>query len=106
MTTLTSIREADDRRRTPGPRREPQITSRLRKATGQLTGITGMYEEGRYCIDILDQLAAVSAAIDAVALLVLTDHINACVRAAIEHGDAEEKIGELVAAVRRYVRSS
>lgn len=106
MTTLASIRDAEDRRRAPGQRQEPQITSRLRKATGQLAGITGMYEDGRYCIDILDQLAAVSAAIDAVALLVLTDHINACVRSAIEQGDADEKIAELVTAVRRYVRSS
>ena len=106
MTTLTAIHETKQKRRSPGVRQEPQITSRLRKATGQLAGITGMYEDGRYCIDILDQLAAVSAAIDAVALLVLTDHINACVRAAIEDGDADEKIAELVTAVKRYVRSS
>lgn len=106
MTTLTPTREPEQQRRAPGARQEPQITARLRKATGQLTGITGMYEDGRYCIDILDQLAAVSAAIDAVALLVLTDHINACVREALEDGDPDEKIAELVTAVRRYVRSS
>ena len=106
MTTLTALSDAEQKRRAPGARQEPQITSRLRKATGQLAGITGMYEDGRYCIDILDQLAAVSAAVDAVALLVLTDHINACVRAAIEDGDADEKIAELINAVRRYVRTS
>lgn len=63
-----------------------------------------MYEDGRYCIDVLDQLSAVAAATDAVALLVLEDHIRACVREAIEAGDADEKVDELVAAVRRYVR--
>jgi len=54
---------------------------------------------------VLDQLAAVNAAVDAVALLVLSDHINACVRAAIESGDTDEKVAELDATVRRYVRS-
>ena len=91
--------------RSPGPRQDREILSRLRKASGQLSGVTGMVEDGRYCIDVLDQLSAVTAAVDAIALLVLSDHINACVRAAIESGDSDEKVTELVGAVRRYVRS-
>jgi len=91
--------------RSPGPRQDREILSRLRKASGQLSGVTGMVEDGRYCIDVLDQLSAVAAAVDAIALLVLSDHINACVRAAIESGDSDEKVTELVGAVRRYVRS-
>ena len=81
-----------------------EIESRLRKVGGQLGGVRAMYEDGRYCLDVLDQLAAVSAATDAVALLILEDHIRACVRDAIDSGDADEKVDELVAAVRRYVR--
>ena len=100
MTTTAALRE-----RAPGPRHDVDITARLRKVTGQLTGINGMVEDGRYCIDILDQLAAVTAAVDAVALILLEDHINRCVREAIEHGDADEKVAELASAVRRYVRS-
>ncbi len=64
-----------------------------------------MIDNQRYCIDVLDQLAAVTAAIDAAAVLVLSDHIDNCVRAAIESGDAQEKVSELIAGVRRYVRS-
>lgn len=79
--------------------------TRLRKASGQLSGVTGMVQDGRYCIDVLDQLSAVSAAVDAIALLILSDHINACVRQAIDDGDTDEKVAELVSAVRRYVRS-
>ena len=86
-------------------RQEAEVLSRLRKATGQLAGVTAMYEGDRYCIDVLDQLSAVTAAIDAVAVLILTDHISACVRAAMDTGDAEEKVAELVTAVGRYVRS-
>lgn len=105
MTATTATTAASGRQRAPGPRQEQEILTRLRKASGQLAGITGMYENGRYCIDILDQLAAVNAALDAVALLVLTDHINTCVRAAIEDGDTDEKIAELVTGVRRYIKT-
>jgi DNA-binding FrmR family transcriptional regulator len=101
----TSSTLAVERARGPGPRQDEQIATRLRKATGQLAGVTGMVENGRYCIDVLDQLSAVTAAIDAVAVLVLSDHINSCVREAIESGDAQDKVSELVAGVRRYVRS-
>ena len=93
------------RQRVAGTRHDNDILTRLRKATGQLNGITGMVEDGRYCIDILDQLSAVGAAIDATALILLEDHMNSCVRDAIEHGDAAERVDELAAAVRRYVRS-
>ena len=93
------------RQRVPGSRHDADILSRLRKATGQMTGIATMVEDGRYCIDVLDQLAAVTAAVDAVALILLEDHMNSCVRDAIEHGDADAKVAELAGAVRRYVRS-
>lgn len=104
---MTGIRPGVQPRpvRSAGPRRDAEIVARLRKATGQLSGVAGMVENGRYCIDVLDQLAAVNAAVDAVALLVLSDHINACVREAIESGATDAKVAELDAAVRRYVRS-
>jgi DNA-binding FrmR family transcriptional regulator len=94
-----------ERTRSPGPRQDQQILTRLRKVTGQMSGVTTMVDNGRYCIDVLDQLSAVTAAIDAIAMLVLTDHINACVRHAIEFGDTDEKVTELTTAIRRYVRS-
>ena len=87
-----------------GARHEQEIASRLRRASGQLSGVLRMYEDGRYCIDVLDQLAAVTAACDAVGVLILEDHIRACVRGAIEAGAADEKVDELVASIRRYLR--
>ena len=93
------------RERAAGPRQQVEILTRLRKAHGQLAGVASMYEDGRYCIDVLDQLAAVTAAVDAIAVLILTDHVNDCVRAALEAGDTDEKVAELVTAIRRYVRS-
>ena len=63
-----------------------------------------MYEEERYCIDVLDQLSAARAGLEATALLILDDHVHGCVRDAIEGGEGEAKAAELLAAVRRYVR--
>lgn len=87
-----------------GARHEQEIASRLRRVSGQLSGVLRMYEDGRYCIDVLDQLSAVTAACDAVGVLILEDHIRACVREAIEAGAADEKVDELVSSIRRYVR--
>ena len=103
MTTSTAL--DPPRARVPGQRHDAEILSRLGKAKGQLAGITSMYQEDRYCIDILDQLAAARAAIDAVGLILLQDHINSCVRDAVGSGDSDEKVAELVIAVRRYLRS-
>lgn len=104
MSAVTTARPPA-RTRVAAIRQDDEIVSRLRKATGQLSGVTAMVEDGRYCIDVLDQLSAVRAAIDAAALLVLSDHVNACVRAALESGDTDDTIAELDGAVRRYVRS-
>ncbi|HEX9123607.1 MAG TPA: metal-sensitive transcriptional regulator [Actinomycetota bacterium] len=86
------------------PRRE--IVTRLRRVEGQVAGVSRMYGEGRYCIEVLDQLAAARAGLEAAALLILEDHVNGCVRDAITEGeDGMAKADELVTAVRRFVRS-
>lgn len=87
-----------------GARHEQEIASRLRRASGQLGGVVRMYEDGRYCIDVLDQLSAVTAACEAAGVLILEDHIRACVREAMEAGAADDKVDELVSSIRRYVR--
>lgn len=88
-----------------GPCHDEEILTRLGKARGQLTGITSMCQAGRSCVDILDQLAAVRAAVDAVGLIVLQDHVDACLRAAIDPGAGKQNTAELVAAIRRYLRT-
>lgn len=85
------------------PRHE--IVTRLRRVEGQMAGVGRMYEEGRYRIDVLDQLAAARAGLEAAALLVLEEHVNRCVREALEGEGGPDKARELVSAVRRFVRS-
>jgi len=72
---------------------------RLKRIEGQVRGLQKMIEEERYCIGILTQVSATTAALDGVALGVLEDHVRHCVR---EGGD--EKVDELMAALQRFVR--
>jgi DNA-binding FrmR family transcriptional regulator len=83
------------------------ILRRLSRIEGQVRGIKGMVEDDAYCIDVLTQLGAVSKALDGVGLKLLADHTDHCVRDAIERGgsDADEKVGELMAAVERFSRT-
>ncbi len=80
---------------------KPQLIRRLRRIEGQVRGIARMVEREEYCVDILQQTAALRAAIDAVALLILEDHISGCVRTAAEQGEVDAYVDEVLDVVRR-----
>jgi DNA-binding FrmR family transcriptional regulator len=76
------------------------LQNRLRRIEGQVRGLQHMVEEEAYCVDILTQIASVVSASEKVALILLNDHVEHCVRDAIEDGEkAEEKVTELAASV-------
>ena len=79
------------------------VLERLRKIEGQVRGLQRMVEQDTYCIDVLTQVNAVSAALRAVGMGLLDDHVRHCVRESIEQGDGDAKIEELMAAVGRLV---
>jgi DNA-binding FrmR family transcriptional regulator len=82
-----------------------QLQNRLRRIEGQVRGVQRMVDEEAYCVEILTQIASIVSASEKVALIVLEDHVEHCVREAIEDGQkADEKVAELVAAVERFVR--
>lgn len=60
--------------------------TRLRRVEGQVRAIEQMVESDTYCIDILTQIAASTSALKSVALTLLDDHMNHCVREAAEKG--------------------
>jgi CsoR family transcriptional regulator, copper-sensing transcriptional repressor len=79
---------------------------RLRRIEGQARGLQRMVEEEKYCIDILTQVSAMTSALQSVALGLLDDHLNHCVRSAVASGDdGDEKLREASAAIARLVRS-
>ena len=84
------------------------LVKRLHRVEGQVRGIERMVEDDRYCIDILTQIAAVSTALEAVALRILDDHVRHCVARAMTSGDEAEaatKTEELLEAVQRFART-
>ncbi len=76
------------------------LVKRLRRIEGQVRGLQKMIDEERYCIDILTQVSAVTAALDGVGLRVMEDHVRHCVRAG-----GDEKVDELMGAAGRLVRA-
>ena len=83
------------------------VQKRLRRIEGQVRGIQRMVEEDRYCIDVLQQISAVTKAIQSVALELLDDHLAHCVAEAVLAGgaDATKRLNEASAAIGRLVRS-
>ena len=82
-----------------------QLQNRLRRIEGQVRGLQRMVEEEAYCVEILTQIASIVSASEKVALILLNDHVEHCVREAIEEGEkADEKVAELAAAVERFLR--
>jgi CsoR family transcriptional regulator, copper-sensing transcriptional repressor len=79
------------------------VLKRLRRIEGQVRGVERMVEENRYCIDVVTQVTAIQAALDKVALELLSDHAAHCVVGA-EAGEQEERTEELMAAVKRLLR--
>ncbi len=66
---------------------QKKIRNRLNRISGQVTGIGKMIDEDRYCIEILDQIAAVRSALDKLGIEVLSNHLEHCV---IGHGEGAE----------------
>jgi CsoR family transcriptional regulator, copper-sensing transcriptional repressor len=81
------------------------VVTRLRRIEGQVRGVAGMVEGGRYCIDILTQVQAIKAALGKVEDELLKNHAAHCVEEAIQDGDAEsqrQKFSELVDLFGKY----
>ncbi len=74
------------------------LLNKLHRAQGQLKGIEGMINEGRYCIDILNQFKAVSSALTNIEIDIYKKHIKTCLTLAAESKNSAaitKKINEL-----------
>lgn len=66
---------------------QKKLASRVKRIAGQVSGIERMLEDKRYCVDILNQIAAVRSALDALGIELLTSHLETCV---LGHGSGSE----------------
>ncbi len=82
-----------------------RIRARLRRIEGQVKGIERMYEDGRPCPEILDQVAAARGALDELAFLILDDHVRGCLEPIVYDSEDKARTARLLLAIRRFVRS-
>ena len=99
-TTARPAAHADHSRHSYSKDRQ-QLIRRLSRVEGQVRGIARMIERDEYCVDILQQTAALRAAVDAISVLILEDHVQGCVRSAAERGEADKYVAEVIDVVRR-----
>ena len=79
------------------------MINRLNRIAGQIQGIKGMVEKNAYCVDILTQVSAVTAALNSFNRVLLGNHIKTCVAQDIRAGK-DETIDELVCTLQKLMR--
>ena len=79
------------------------ILNRLRRVEGQVRGIEKMIENDAYCTDVITQVSAVAAALNAVNRELISKHIRTCVAADLRQGKTETA-DELATVVERLMR--
>ena len=83
------------------------LIHRLNRVEGQIRGIRNMVESNAYCPDILNQVTAVTAALNAFNRELLAAHVRSCVVEDVKHGSPEEAnavIDELLCTIQRMMK--
>lgn len=78
------------------------VINRLKRIEGQVRGVQKMVEEDRYCIDVLVQLSAIDSALKKVGFSLMERHTKHCVADAIQSGNGEESIEELMKVIQQF----
>jgi DNA-binding FrmR family transcriptional regulator len=86
-----------------------KIVNGLRRVEGQVRGMQRMVEEERYCVDVLNQIAAARAGLARLAMIILEDHAHGCLTKAILEqqpagGQGEPAIEEIMSTVKRLLK--
>ncbi len=78
-----------------------QITS-LKRIEGQVRGVQSMINEGKYCIDILNQIKAVKNAVITVEGSILKSHLKACLKESLNEKESfDGKVEEIMKLLKR-----
>lgn len=79
------------------------LLNRLSRIEGQVRGVRGMVEKNAYCPDIITQVTAITAALNAFNKELLASHIKTCVVTDIKAGN-DDTVDELVAVLQKLMR--
>lgn len=90
---------------------QKKMRTRINRISGQVSGIGKMIDEDRYCIEILDQIAAVRSALDKLGIEVLSNHLEHCVvghevgaHEHSKHMSQEQLLDEVRATLGRFLK--
>ena len=92
-----------ERKKNRDEREYKDLMNRLSRIEGQVRGLKGMVEHDVYCVDILTQVAAVTAALNSFNRVLLANHIRSCVAEDIRDGKAGV-VEELVATLQNLMK--
>ena len=76
------------------------VQTRLAKIVGQISAVSRMVDDDRYCIDVIRQVRAAKAALSSLEQVMLREHVDTCVTHALTGDDValrKERVEELVA---------
>jgi DNA-binding FrmR family transcriptional regulator len=76
------------------------VLNRLKTARGHLDAVVRMVEDDTYCPEVMKQLSAVQGSLERASRLVLRNHLETCVAAAMQAGRTAEIVDELMEALR------
>lgn len=85
------------------PEEAARLIHRLNRIEGQVRGIRSMVEKNAYCTDILIQVSAVNAALNAFNKALLSEHIRTCVARDIREG-REDTVDELCRTLQKLMK--
>lgn len=80
-----------------------KLANRLKRIEGQIRGIESMLDRDAYCTDILVQVSAVNAALNAFSRELLANHIKTCVVDDIKAGK-EETVDDLLSILQKMMK--
>ena len=92
-----------DRKKVRSPEEYKKLMNRLNRIEGQIRGIKGMLDKSAYCPDILAQVAAANAALNAFSRELLASHIKSCVVNDIKAGK-DETVDELLSTIQKLMK--
>jgi CsoR family transcriptional regulator, copper-sensing transcriptional repressor len=101
--TADSCHVNSDRKSHHNDKVKSNMVSRLNRIEGQIRGVKGLIAKDTYCDDVLNQIAAIQAALNSVGKILLENHLNSCVIERIQEGD-HEVIKELMITMNKLIK--
>ncbi|MCO6404780.1 metal-sensing transcriptional repressor [Aurantimonas endophytica] len=82
------------------------LLQRLNRIEGQVRGLKAMIAEDRYCLDEIQQVNAITAALRELSLLIIGQHVTEGVKVASDHAESDETVRAAVDDMMRVLRAA